>query len=229
LALLLLGVAGLAWRGWPRLDFHAYTESPRAGIESATSKLLVVIAQQFALQRFLWPVWCRLMSSRGQAGLLAAVIFGLLHVPNWALVGLSGMGGGVWVWLYARHGRIVPLVVSHFLLALLAHSALPEDVIEDMRVGIRLQEERARRALGDDPAVQRTFDEIRSPEYYARQGGTAQGFVWALYRDVLHRSPSAVEADYWVGKLRHHASANVAREFLCAAEFQRRATPTQRR
>lgn len=42
---------------------------------------------------------------------------------------------------------------------------------------------------------------IGSHEYYQNNGGTDAGFVDALYRDLLGRSPSAQAQAYWVGQL----------------------------
>jgi len=41
----------------------------------------------------------------------------------------------------------------------------------------------------------------RSNEYYARNGGTPQGWVQALYRDLLGRTADGGGVQYWVGQL----------------------------
>ncbi len=58
-----------------------------------------------------------------------------------------------------------------------------------------------------------------SPEYFARAGGTNQGFVTGLYRDVLNRSPEGNGLAYWVGQVSGGTSRQqVAAEFLRSLE-----------
>ncbi|NTW40391.1 MAG: DUF4214 domain-containing protein [Cellulomonadaceae bacterium] len=60
---------------------------------------------------------------------------------------------------------------------------------------------------------------IASDEYYARAGGTPSAWVEALYADVLERSASPAEIDYWTGRLAAGASRGaVAMGFLLSTE-----------
>jgi hypothetical protein len=47
---------------------------------------------------------------------------------------LTFVAGGIWVWLYRRHGRLLPLVASHLLLALVVRETC-YDAVCRMRVG----------------------------------------------------------------------------------------------
>jgi hypothetical protein len=66
------------------------------------------------------------------------------------------------------------------------------------------------RLASQDP--QQTLGQIlASDEYYNRNGGTPEGLVFGLYRDVLARSPAQLDpraVDYWV----NHISLNGSRE-----------------
>jgi hypothetical protein len=42
---------------------------------------------------------------------------------------------------------------------------------------------------------------LASPEYFGRAGATDAGYVDALYRDVLGRTPSAQDSQAWVSQL----------------------------
>jgi hypothetical protein len=60
---------------------------------------------------------------------------------------------------------------------------------------------------------------IASDEYYARNGGTPDGWVRGLYRDVLDRSAAEDEVGFWVGRLGAGASRQaVALGFVLSTE-----------
>jgi len=42
---------------------------------------------------------------------------------------------------------------------------------------------------------------LGSPEYFEKAGGTNEGWVGALYRDVLGRTPSTAEVGFWTNRL----------------------------
>ena len=67
-----------------------------------------------------------------------------------------------------------------------------------------------------------------SPEYYARNGGTSDSFVLALYRDVLQRTtaPAQPEVDYWIATMAasergaEQARADVVTAFQFSDEYR---------
>ena len=62
---------------------------------------------------------------------------------------------------------------------------------------------------------------LGSAEYFARAGGTNAGFVAALYRDILNRSPGSAELTSWETALAAGASrGQVAMSFLTSAEYR---------
>jgi hypothetical protein len=62
---------------------------------------------------------------------------------------------------------------------------------------------------------------LASADYFNQQGATSTGYVQALYRDLLNRSPSAAEVQVWVGQLQNGATRlQVAAAFLASLEYQ---------
>jgi hypothetical protein len=62
---------------------------------------------------------------------------------------------------------------------------------------------------------------LSSDEYYCRHGGTSEGFVTGLYREVLGREPDSREVDSWVCNLRRCGDRRrLALDFLVAARTE---------
>jgi hypothetical protein len=55
---------------------------------------------------------------------------------------------------------------------------------------------------------------LSSPEYYRRNGGTPEGFVLGLFRDVLGRPPTPSEMNLWMNRTLSDSRSNVAVRFL---------------
>ena len=94
------------------------------------------LVQQYALQGFINR---RAMTSvgRGWASiLLVATIFGLLHLPNLWVAGLTLVGGAVWATVYQRVPNIFALALSHAVMTWFVVSTLPPSVLRHLRVGI---------------------------------------------------------------------------------------------
>jgi hypothetical protein len=66
---------------------------------------------------------------------------------------------------------------------------------------------------GQTPAQVLSFI-LGSDEYYAKARSTPDGFVRALYRDIVGRPPSERELGYWVGRLYGEPRGTVAVELL---------------
>jgi hypothetical protein len=75
-----------------------------------------------------------------------------------------------------------------------------------------------------DEQVEAQF--IGSPEYINNHGGAGAGWVTGMYQDLLHRSPSQSEVNYWVTQLNNGATTvSVALGF--AASLERETTRVQ--
>jgi|GEM_PF-6551014 len=97
-------------------------------------KLPTVLGQQLMLQLLLAPVIFRLCGRVWIAAAGCASVFAMLHLPNPVLMGLTFVAGLVWVAWYHRTHRIAPVVVSHFVLAVLT-AGLCGEYVFNMRVG----------------------------------------------------------------------------------------------
>jgi membrane protease YdiL (CAAX protease family) len=91
-------------------------------------------AQQWVLQTVVLREAQR-ASSRAKGILIAAVLFGVVHLPNPLLAPVTAAAALVWCWLYDRHPNIVPLALSHGLGTLALRYAFDEAMIGRLRIG----------------------------------------------------------------------------------------------
>lgn len=94
-----------------------------------------VILQQLVLVGFLLPFAQR--ASAGGAWVLAAALFGLMHIPNFALTLFAAIGAALWCLHFTRHRAIAPLIVSHVILGLCAVTFAPSAVLYSAEAGAR--------------------------------------------------------------------------------------------
>jgi membrane protease YdiL (CAAX protease family) len=91
-------------------------------------------AQQWVLQTVVLRESQRATTRR--AGIvLAAVLFGAIHLPNPFLAPVTFAAGLLWCWLYDRHPNIFPLALSHALGTLAVVYAFDQDVTGRLRIG----------------------------------------------------------------------------------------------
>jgi CAAX prenyl protease-like protein len=93
------------------------------------------LLQQIALNSYLMDRFLYAVDSPSVAGLLASIIFALLHWPNPVLVPLTLVGGFAMCWLFARERNILPLTLGQAVLGGLAWWAFPIAWHHSMRVG----------------------------------------------------------------------------------------------
>lgn len=91
-------------------------------------------AQQWVLQTVVFREAQR-TSSRAKGSVIAAVLFGAVHLPNPLLAPLTGAAALIWCRLYDRHPNIVPLALSHGLGTLALRYAFDERIIGHLRIG----------------------------------------------------------------------------------------------
>jgi hypothetical protein len=94
-----------------------------------------VALQQALLLGFLWPRAGTLTTKHAQP--LTAVLFAIAHAPNFALMCLSLLAAWGWLGLYQRHRAWLPVLASHYVLGVLAITALPPDILYSAEVGLR--------------------------------------------------------------------------------------------
>ncbi len=192
-------------------------------------KFVAALGQQLALQLFLWPVCRELTRSRAGGTILAAMIFGLIHLPSPALVAITTLSGTVWIILYQRTGRLAPLIVSHMILATLAHGGLPERLTYDMRVGLSATADLKRFETLKDPKIRKANRRLKenrasliyysSDDYYRAQGGTFAGFVRGLFRDILDRPANDSDVEFWRTRNLANPRADIPSMFLASDEY----------
>jgi membrane protease YdiL (CAAX protease family) len=91
-------------------------------------------AQQWVLQTVVLREAQR-ATSRRRGVVVAALLFGAVHLPNPFLVPVTAAGALVWCWLYDRHPNIVPLALSHGLGTLAVRYAFDERITGRLRIG----------------------------------------------------------------------------------------------
>jgi hypothetical protein len=210
-------------------EFVFLDKPPLKMAQWLVGKFAAALGQQLALQLFLWPVCYELTRSKTGGTILAASIFGLIHLPSLTLVAITVIAGSAWIWLYQRTGRLAPLVLSHMILATLAHGGLPERLTYDMRVGQSATADLKRFAELSNPKYRvaiRRLKENRSDlkyytsaEYFQAQGDNLPGFIRGLYRDILNRPPSETDVAYWINLRLPNPRVDIPTFFLSSDEY----------
>ena len=90
--------------------------------------------QQFALQTVLLRE-AQAATSRRTGVVLAAAVFGLLHLPNPFLAPVTLLAALAWCWIYDRHPNWLPLALSHALLTLAILYSLDPRLTGRLRIG----------------------------------------------------------------------------------------------
>jgi hypothetical protein len=91
-------------------------------------------AQQWVLQTLVLREAQR-ASSRTRGIVIAAVLFGVIHLPNPFLAPVTGVAALVWCRLYDRYPNNIPLALSHGLGTLALRYAFDEAMIGRLRIG----------------------------------------------------------------------------------------------
>jgi CAAX prenyl protease-like protein len=90
--------------------------------------------QQFALQTVLLRE-AQAVCGRRKGIVLAALVFGALHLPNPFLAPVTLVAALVWCFLYDRHPNWLPLALSHALATLVILHSFDDGVTGRLRVG----------------------------------------------------------------------------------------------
>jgi membrane protease YdiL (CAAX protease family) len=90
--------------------------------------------QQFALQTVLLRE-AQAATSRRKGVVLAASIFGALHLPNPFLAPVTLVAALAWCWIYDRHPNLLPLALSHALSTLVILSSFDQTITGRLRIG----------------------------------------------------------------------------------------------
>jgi membrane protease YdiL (CAAX protease family) len=74
-------------------------------------------------------------TSRGKGILLAAAVFGALHLPNPFLALVTLVAALAWCWIYDRQPNLLPLALSHALCTLAILCCFDPRITGGLRVG----------------------------------------------------------------------------------------------
>ena len=105
------------------------------GWQRIAAYLPFVLLQQAMLLGFLWPRLETLLP--GNSHWAAALLFGVAHSPNFALMCLSALAAFWWTRQYHRHRSWLPIILTHYVLGLLAITCLPSDWLYSAETGLR--------------------------------------------------------------------------------------------
>ena len=92
-------------------------------------------AQQWALQTVVLRESQR-ATSRSRGIVVAALLFGIVHLPNPFLAPVTAFAALVWCWLYDRYPNIMPTALSHALGTLAILYAFDERITGRLRIGM---------------------------------------------------------------------------------------------
>ena len=115
----------------------------RPGLEAQHFGLLLALKylafagfQQWLLQTLVWANLRHAALARSTAIVLSAWLFALLHTPNFILMLLCFFGALFWCGHYAKHRRLLPLILSHAFLGFLCVSVIPTSVLRSADIGV---------------------------------------------------------------------------------------------
>ena len=181
-------------------------------------RLALALIQQAVLQLFLWPVARQVLRSDWLTTAVVASVFGLFHLPSLSFAVATALAAALWLTLYRRSRRLLPLVVSHAVLAAGA-SLLPEGLLYDMAVGRPALEIAADLRSLAGAQQQAMLGAVTSARYARHRGRTDSGYVRGLYRDILGRLPGDEEVADGVEQLRTISRLALAKRMLLSREL----------
>ncbi len=177
----------------------------------------VVALQQLALHWIVTPLCRDAVGSRTWGGVLAGVLFGLLHLPSLVLTAVTMFGGWAWIALFGRGGRVVPLMISHLALALLVHGLVPERYTLCLRIGAGAAEIEAH-LYKTRTAEHRRHMHLLMSDKYTQRWGEGDDFIRGAFFDLLDRNLQMHTLDDWHES--KHTRSEIAETILTSAHYE---------
>ncbi len=122
--------------GFAALPARVGFQPQHFGLLIALKYLAFAAGQQWLLQTLVWANLRRAALARRTVILLSALLFALLHTPNFMLMLLCFAGAVFWCGHYAKHRLLMPLILSHAFLGFLCVSVIPARVLRSADIGV---------------------------------------------------------------------------------------------
>jgi membrane protease YdiL (CAAX protease family) len=94
------------------------------------------IIQQYIQQMFFFTRFEQVTRNGMLAGFIAALLFGVVHLPNPVLAPVTLFGGWLLSELFRRYRTVLPLGIGHGLVGLAIALSVPDHIQHHMRVGL---------------------------------------------------------------------------------------------
>jgi membrane protease YdiL (CAAX protease family) len=92
------------------------------------------VLQQYMLNGYFLNRFDRAFTP-GASALLTAVLFGVVHSPNWFLMGVGLVGGWCATQVYRRHRNLLFLGIAHATIGFLLFVTVPDSISHHLNVG----------------------------------------------------------------------------------------------